>query len=443
MNSINTDFFRGRVDTILLSVLQDKDRYGYEILELIIKNSVSHYEIKQSTLYNSLKRLETNGLVLSYDGEETNGAKRKYYALTDKGKEYLSNEQIEWEYTRSLLDKLVSDKPVDLSSIAPPYNASDLRPLTLRSKPTDEMNKINPPEKEPCSDPAIFSEMSESINVVNIDSIAKRSNENIAVESKTNNIARNKATKLLGLGEYEPINVEPISISPNNNDSNKIASLASIGSSSFSTEISSKLDYREALGAVFEDNLNQANNSSNESFDDVEGSIKTEESSKSHHFNDMKKNMSDDGYIIRLYSKANSTEYYYMNYYFSRKLGRDSSLIVFAILFLELILLALFHKPNSNSYWILLICSLSIPLFAFFYWRQVPNKRIRTKLNLSKSLATTSAVFLFLAALNLILSILLKNEQKTFYLYLVFLNIPIFSIIYYGLYRSKKYHLKK
>lgn len=133
----NTELIRGHVDTIILRMLEEKDRYGYEILDLISEMSDGRYAVKQATLYSCLKRLEKQGFITSYFGEETNGGRRRYYKLDEKGKKTLSQDQREWEFSRTLLDKLLSDRQVDLKTAEPPFNTEDLRPLTKRVKAYD------------------------------------------------------------------------------------------------------------------------------------------------------------------------------------------------------------------------------------------------------------------------------------------------------------------
>lgn len=133
ISSVNSDLIRGNVTTIILGCLKSQDRYGYEILKEIEDKSNSQYVLKQATLYNQLKRLEKQGLVSSYDGnpDETGGGKRRYYALTKEGHAYLEKEKSEYEYSRTILDKLVSDDEFDFRKDIP-FDASELRPYSKR-----------------------------------------------------------------------------------------------------------------------------------------------------------------------------------------------------------------------------------------------------------------------------------------------------------------------
>ena len=106
-NKISSDLLRGHADTIILKLLLSGDKYGYEISKLIHSNSNGEYELKEATMYSSLKRLENEGGITSYWGDETQGGRRKYYKITEKGKEtYLQNIK-NWEYAKRILDQLL------------------------------------------------------------------------------------------------------------------------------------------------------------------------------------------------------------------------------------------------------------------------------------------------------------------------------------------------
>lgn len=109
-NSINSDLIRGHIDTIILKALQDGDRYGYDIIKEIEQKSGGKYLIKQPTLYSCLKRLEVQGFVKSYWGSKSIGGRKKYFTLTDMGKELFLRNQHDWKYSRDVIDSLISDE---------------------------------------------------------------------------------------------------------------------------------------------------------------------------------------------------------------------------------------------------------------------------------------------------------------------------------------------
>ena len=69
--NINSDLIRGHIDTIILKILLNGDNYGYEIMKAVSINSNNEYELKEPSLYTSLKRLEKQGHIISYWGDES------------------------------------------------------------------------------------------------------------------------------------------------------------------------------------------------------------------------------------------------------------------------------------------------------------------------------------------------------------------------------------
>ena len=107
--SISADLIRGHINTIILRSLYDGDKYGYEIISEIEKKSGGLYSLKQPTLYSALNRLESSNYVTSYFGEFSNGGRRKYFSLTDLGKQVTEDNLSAWEYSRTIIDSLISD----------------------------------------------------------------------------------------------------------------------------------------------------------------------------------------------------------------------------------------------------------------------------------------------------------------------------------------------
>ena len=105
---LSSDLLRGHTDTIVLAILHKGDAYGFEIYNTILERTEEQYELKETTLYSSYKRLESEGCITSYWGDETQGARRRYYSLTDKGREMYSKNIKDWEFTRNILDSLMS-----------------------------------------------------------------------------------------------------------------------------------------------------------------------------------------------------------------------------------------------------------------------------------------------------------------------------------------------
>lgn len=104
---LSSDLLRGHTDTIILKLLLDGDKYGYEITKLIHERSDQAYLLKEATMYSSLKRLEQDGHITSYWGDETQGGRRKYYHVTAKGQELYGVNMSNWQSAKEILKKLL------------------------------------------------------------------------------------------------------------------------------------------------------------------------------------------------------------------------------------------------------------------------------------------------------------------------------------------------
>ena len=105
--SITSDIIRGHTETIILAHLIKKNSYGYEINKSIQEKTNNEYELKEATLYSAFRRLEENGLITSYWGDETTGARRRYYSITNDGIDFYNQNKKNWEITKKLIDKLI------------------------------------------------------------------------------------------------------------------------------------------------------------------------------------------------------------------------------------------------------------------------------------------------------------------------------------------------
>lgn len=105
--SIASDLIRGHTDTIILAQLSGADSYGYQINKTIQERTNQTYELKEATLYSAFRRLEQAGYICSYWGNETTGARRRYYTITKEGREAYQRMRDEWEHSKQLIDQLI------------------------------------------------------------------------------------------------------------------------------------------------------------------------------------------------------------------------------------------------------------------------------------------------------------------------------------------------
>lgn len=107
---ISSDVIRGYNDTIILYLLQQNPSYGYEISKQIRTISEEKYIIKETTLYSAFTRMEKNGYIESFSGNETNGKRRTYYRVTPEGMAYYEEKCKKWEVTKEVIDKFIVRK---------------------------------------------------------------------------------------------------------------------------------------------------------------------------------------------------------------------------------------------------------------------------------------------------------------------------------------------
>ena len=100
---------RGLLDVCVLRCLADGDSYGYQINKNVTALSGGAFEMKEATLYTAFRRLEAAGLIRSYWGDETTGARRRYYAITEAGFEKLAQDCNAWEETKIMMDRLLKE----------------------------------------------------------------------------------------------------------------------------------------------------------------------------------------------------------------------------------------------------------------------------------------------------------------------------------------------
>ena len=93
---IEKSLLSGSTPLLVLSLLKDGDKYGYEMVTELAKRSDDTFQLKEGTLYPLLHILEKNGFVTSYMQSTPSGRERKYYRLTHSGREQLEYKEKEW-----------------------------------------------------------------------------------------------------------------------------------------------------------------------------------------------------------------------------------------------------------------------------------------------------------------------------------------------------------
>lgn len=99
---IDKALMSGSTTMLLLTLLSEKDMYGYEMIETLKDRSMNVFELKAGTLYPLLHALEDKRYLTVCEKEVT-GKTRKYYSITKEGRKILAEKQEEWNtYTAAV-----------------------------------------------------------------------------------------------------------------------------------------------------------------------------------------------------------------------------------------------------------------------------------------------------------------------------------------------------
>ena len=129
-NSVNNEISRGQMDTIILLTLTNGDKHTNEIRDEIENRTAGNYIVKQGTFYSCLDRIKKQGLVHEFRSSTSDGIRRKFYSLNQKGKNYLEKHIHELPYS------VVNFVPTETTA----SKHEDLTPETV--EPNETVNKV-------------------------------------------------------------------------------------------------------------------------------------------------------------------------------------------------------------------------------------------------------------------------------------------------------------
>lgn len=93
---INKELLKGSTAIMILSMLEKKDMYGYQIIQELKMMSDNTFDLKEGTLYPLLHALANDNAIECYWFDTAEGRRRKYYKITDTGKGMLAEKRKEW-----------------------------------------------------------------------------------------------------------------------------------------------------------------------------------------------------------------------------------------------------------------------------------------------------------------------------------------------------------
>lgn len=140
--AISSDLIRGHIDTIILHTLLDGDKYAQQISDSVEEKSEKKYSINQATLYSSLKRLENLKFVKSYWFDVSDG-RRKFFKITDAGRNEVDKNLSSWSFSRQIIDKLMDAASQNVAYV----KTVNVSPTALATSNFTSLNNVNSTEK--------------------------------------------------------------------------------------------------------------------------------------------------------------------------------------------------------------------------------------------------------------------------------------------------------
>lgn len=106
---INKELLKGSTTILILSLLNKKEMYGYEMIKEIDARSKGVFSFKEGTLYPILHGLENENFIESYWEAGEGKRKRKYYKITEEGKGILKEKEDEWKLFTSTVNQVIGE----------------------------------------------------------------------------------------------------------------------------------------------------------------------------------------------------------------------------------------------------------------------------------------------------------------------------------------------
>ncbi|WP_150268159.1 PadR family transcriptional regulator [Paenibacillus tepidiphilus] len=105
---VSKEMLKGSTGTLILTLLQDKPLYGYELIKQLELRSGGVFTLKEGTLYPILHAMENERWVEAY-WQEVDGRNRKYYRILDEGKLKLREKKEEWQLFKGAVDSVLGE----------------------------------------------------------------------------------------------------------------------------------------------------------------------------------------------------------------------------------------------------------------------------------------------------------------------------------------------
>jgi PadR family transcriptional regulator PadR len=110
-NMLERELKRGSAELLILALVEERPRHGYEIGQLIDSRSDGAIRFHVASLYPTLYRLEDRGLIEGRWVERAGTRRRRYYRLTARGRRVLASQRGVWESFFAALDRVARVRP--------------------------------------------------------------------------------------------------------------------------------------------------------------------------------------------------------------------------------------------------------------------------------------------------------------------------------------------
>jgi transcriptional regulator len=97
---------RGSTEVLILALLEERDRHGYDLARLIDERSRGEITFHAASLYPTLYRMEDRGLIEGRWIEKAGQRRRRYYRLTQPGRKMLASQRNVWENFFNALNRV-------------------------------------------------------------------------------------------------------------------------------------------------------------------------------------------------------------------------------------------------------------------------------------------------------------------------------------------------
>lgn len=406
-------FLKGNIETIILCSLYNGDKYGYEIAKEIKDRTENQYEIKQPTLYSYLKRLESQELIYSYWGAESNGGRRRYYKLTESGRVSCEQFMAEWKYHQTVMSNLVDDTAnVEIATqdqVTPLFGSKQKRPrrnkildkLTEQDLIAERLNALSQKNEEPR--PVYIEQQPKAEEKPSIPEAAPSSESTETVTDKTTEYVEIKqeaqpadnvsvATETQVHLEQQPDESKLRKFEVNQDDAEDFMQKFDLKAQELSMREpeSNGENYQHVLMNVLGDQLDGMRDFNEQQTDKINMQFANDRPLP---LEDMADSLAKQGIRMRIFNRTTSV-YRSIELVPMRKLAFTASWITFAILFVILgaMCLANLSTGTWGYYVACIVVGLIVPLVTSFRYISGPAREQRTNLNFSRILMYTSGL---------------------------------------------------